>query len=224
MPRATWSAADAVLGVAMAIGIVFVGSIPVILLAGDDGLDLVLGSQLVLELGFVATAFYFAARSGIGGERGATALGLAWPRKPWGRATALTFFGYLGFALLYTQLIAKPEQENLAEDLGFDASIFGAIASGLMIVVVAPIAEEIFFRGFFFGGLRSRMGFVPAAAISGAFFGAVHLSAGNLAVAGQLAGLGFLLAWLYEETDSLVPPICVHLVNNALAFSLLVSS
>jgi uncharacterized protein len=208
----------------MAIGIVIAGSIPVVLIAGDSGLDLTLGSQLVLELGFVGTAFYYAVRNGVGRRRGAVALGLTLPEKPWVRNTIVAFVGYLVFAYLYTTFIAKPEQEDLADDLGFNVSVFGAIASGILIVVVAPIAEEIFFRGFFFGGLRTRVRFAWAAAISGAFFGAVHLSTGDIAVAGQLAALGILLAWLYEEHGSLLPPMCVHLVNNGLAFAVLVST
>ena len=39
----------------------------------------------------------------------------------------------------------------------------------------------------------------------------------------QLAVLGIVLAWLYERTGSLWPPIALHVFNNALAFAVLVS-
>ena len=48
-------------------------------------------------------------------------------------------------------------------------------------------------------------------------FGSVHLPSGDLAVAGLLAFLGVILAWLYERTGSLGPPIVLHMVNNSIA-------
>ena len=89
---------------------------------------------------------------------------------------------------------------------------------------VAPVAEEIFFRGFFFAGLRRSLPFWAAALISGAVFGVIHLSTGDFGVAGQLAIFGIVLAWLYEEHDSLVPAIALHVLNNAIAFTFLVSA
>ena len=69
-------------------------------------------------------------------------------------------------------IVGEPEQNDVADQLGFDENTFAAIAAAVLIVVAAPICEEIFFRGFFFGGMRSRMPFWPAALISAALFGA----------------------------------------------------
>ena len=46
----------------------------------------------------------------------------------------------------------------MTEDLGADESTLALVAAGIVVIVVAPIAEEFFFRGFFYRALRSRMG------------------------------------------------------------------
>ncbi len=208
----------------MALLLVVFGTIPVFALAGEDGLDATIGSQLVLEGAFLGAAIYFATRGGIALAAALGRLGLRRPRVPWLGVTALTFFAYLVFAVLFSQLIADPEQVDVADQLGFDQSTLGAISAAFLIVMLAPLAEEVFFRGLFFGGLRARLSFPAAALISGAFFGSIHLVGGNWAVAVQLAVLGVGLAYLYERTGSLWAPISLHTVNNALAFLVLVSS
>jgi len=91
-------------------------------------------------------------------------------------------------------------------------------------VIAAPLSEELFFRGFIFGGLRNRLSFPVAAVFSAAIFGLFHYTGpDSIAVVPQLALLGFALAWLYEKTGSIYPPIAVHAVNNALAFAILTS-
>jgi membrane protease YdiL (CAAX protease family) len=68
------------------------------------------------------------------------------------------------------------------------------------------------------------MSFPVAAVLSGAIFGLFHFTGpGSFGVVPQLALLGFVLAWLYEETGSIYPTIGVHAVNNALAFAILTS-
>jgi membrane protease YdiL (CAAX protease family) len=220
---AHWSVGDTVIGVAMVIGLLFLGGIPVYLLAGDSGLDATIGSQVVLEAALLATALFFAARD-VSLDKASAALGLRRPVVPWVGTTLLALLAYLGFAVIFASLVADPEQVDVADELGFDQSTLGAISAGILIVIVAPLAEEVFFRGFFFGGLRARMPFVWAALISGAFFGSIHLTTGNLAVGVQLSVLGIVLAYLYERSGSLWSPIALHTINNGLAFLVLVST
>ena len=116
---------------------------------------------------------------------------------------------------------SSPSSRTSPRDLGVDESTLAAIAGGILIVVLAPISEEIFFRGFFFGALRTRLTLWPAAAISATVFGLLHLSSGDLSVVPPLIVLGLLLAWLYEYNGSLGPPIMLHMINNAIAYSVL---
>lgn len=125
--------------------------------------------------------------------------------------------------IIFTALFFTPEQDTLVEDVEFNETTLTAIATVFLIVIAAPITEETLFRGLFFGALRSRTPFWVAAGISGIVFGSVHLGAGDAAVAGLLACLGVILAWLYERTGSLGPPIVLHMVNNAIAIIPLLS-
>ena len=179
-------------------------------------------TQAMLAMTLVGIAFAVAGGSG-GGIASPRALGLRRPlRSPIGIAAA-AYLGYIVIALVYSALI-HPHQEDVTRDLGLGHGAFGTIAAGVLIVIAAPFAEEVFFRGFIFGGLRRRFSFPAAAVFSGAIFGLFHFTGpGSFGVIPQLALLGFALAWLYEETGSIYPTIAVHAVNNALAFAILAS-
>ena len=111
---------------------------------------------------------------------------------------------YVG-AVAFSAIVLQPKQEDIGKELGVcNPGIGIAIVAVLSIVVLAPIAEELFFRGFFFAGLRSRWSLWPSALLSGAIFGLVHAPTGPTAAI-PLAGLGVGLAWLYNKTGSLYP-------------------
>lgn len=86
----------------------------------------------------------------------------------------------------------------------------------LATVVAAPIAEEVFFRGFLLPAFAVQWGFVPAAFASALLFGLTHVSLGLLAPA-FVSGL--ILAWLYRRTGSLWNCILAHGIQNSLAFA-----
>jgi membrane protease YdiL (CAAX protease family) len=220
-----WGPGEALLGVLIAVAVAILGGIPVFLIAGDEGTDATLLSQLLLELAFLTGAFTFALRvAGNDWLAAARRLGLRRPQVAWIGLTLGGLGAYFATAILLSALGADAEQVDVTEELGFDASVLGAIAAGVLIVLVAPIVEEIFFRGFFFAGMRTKMRPELAMLISGLFFGAIHLTTGNLVVGLQLSVLGVILAYLYNRTGSLWSPIALHMVNNALAFGYLVSS
>ncbi len=88
------------------------------------------------------------------------------------------------------------------------------VVNGLAVVVVAPVAEELFFRGFMLGGLVAAVGDLRAIVVSSALFAAMHASIGTFI---PLFAAGVLLAWLYLRTRSIWPPIAAHSTQNALA-------
>ena len=92
------------------------------------------------------------------------------------------------------------------------------IGVSILAVAVAPFAEELFFRGFVFGGLAGRWGPVWAAVVSSLLFMAAHLEPISFP---PLFVLGLLLAWLYHRNGTLWAPILVHLSNNAIAVGVL---
>jgi len=87
-------------------------------------------------------------------------------------------------------------------------------ALALLVGVVVPIGEELFFRGLVFGALRRRLHRHLAVLLSALFFAAAHLEpAGALSI----LMLGVVLAYAYEYTGSLVPGMIAHGTNNLIA-------
>ncbi|MBI5671787.1 MAG: CPBP family intramembrane metalloprotease [Nitrospirae bacterium] len=84
----------------------------------------------------------------------------------------------------------------------------------LEYVVFAPIFEELAFRGLLFAMLRRRFEFLPAALISTSLFALAH----GYSLIGFISVFwsGFLWAWIYERTGSLIPGMVAHAMNNLL--------
>ncbi|MGI9557969.1 MAG: CPBP family intramembrane glutamic endopeptidase [Solirubrobacterales bacterium] len=216
-----WGINGVILGIFVALfATVILGAFVVAIGGGDDSEGVRLASQAALAVSLIGVAIGFAIYSG---SRPPLA-SLGFRRVGWG-AVGLAFAAWLGYIIVAAQIarLLAPEQEDVTRSLGVDESTIGLVIAGILIVVLAPLSEEIFFRGFMFAGLRRRMTLWPAAAISAVIWGALHLTGGNLGVAALLTVFGLLLAWLYEHTGSLWPPIIAHAFNNALAFTVLVA-
>lgn len=221
LPWVSWGPRQAALGV---FGGLFVGVLlaPVLVLPFDpdlDSLGAILVAQLFLDAAVLATAVYMA--RGEGGLDLRAALGrLGWRRfKASALALALgTLVAYFIAVAIYIAIFGQPHQKDVGGELGLNKGVVGATAAVILIAVVAPVAEETFFRGFLFGGLRSRWPRLPAALVSALLFGGVHAPEGPTAVV-PLAILGFALGLLYEQTGSLWPCVFAHSVNNSLALA-----
>jgi len=93
-------------------------------------------------------------------------------------------------------------------------------------VVLAPLAEEFLFRGLLHRSLRRRLPLLPATAISSSMFGLVHIDvllSQPLAMVG-LVLVGVILALAYERTDSLLVPVVIHAVYNAITIVAVVAA
>lgn len=80
-----------------------------------------------------------------------------------------------------------------------------------MAVVVAPVAEEIIFRGYFYGVIRRYGGRIPALLVSSILFAAIHVHLPSLL---GLFLLAMILCLLYERTGSLWANITLHAAFN----------
>ncbi|MDX6632438.1 MAG: protease family protein [Solirubrobacterales bacterium] len=237
IPPGTWTPKHVVWGI---LALIFLSLVEIIFVAPFDPDVKSPAAKLASQALFVATltgvAFGFATlpKSGLASPQ---TLGLRSPRRFVSKlagpnagpamlaamVTVAAIAAYLLFAGVYN-LIVHTHQEDIARDLGVGSTPLAAVVAGLLIVVASPLSEEIFFRGFLFGGLRHRLSLWPAAAIAGAIFGAVHFTGGDsVTVVPQLAALGVILCWLYEKTGSIWPTVVIHVLNNALAFAVLVS-
>jgi uncharacterized protein len=93
----------------------------------------------------------------------------------------------------------------------------GQLLIALAGTLLAPVGEELFFRGYVYGALRERFGVVASCVGSAALFAAAHLLSATQGLAALIVPvfvLGVLLAWLRERSASLLPSIIVHMLNN----------
>jgi membrane protease YdiL (CAAX protease family) len=114
---------------------------------------------------------------------------------------------------------AGKEAQNIQID---HISVLGLIVLSLVVVVWAPLIEELLFRGLLLRTFMRRLSFWPSAAISTAIFAILHTYevdtlAGAITLAASVATLGLANCWLNRMADSLVPGIIVHATFNALA-------
>lgn len=101
----------------------------------------------------------------------------------------------------------QPVLQLFAEGADVRVQLLIAVAA----VLIGPIFEEIFFRGFIYRNLRDLTGPGAAMVISALLFGLVHLQAPLIV---PLAALGIVLAFLFERSGSLLVPIAVHALWN----------
>ncbi len=85
-------------------------------------------------------------------------------------------------------------------------------------VVLAPAAEEWFFRGLWFRRLRARAPAAAAYGISALGFAAIHANPSGMAI---YAWLGLCFAWALDRTGRLWPAVLAHAANNAAVVALL---
>jgi membrane protease YdiL (CAAX protease family) len=221
--RPRWPAWYAGAGFLVALSgtLVAVGIVAAITGAGTDEDDttFTIVATLMQSAVFVGTAVLFASFT-----RRPEPWHFGLRRAPFWRTVgwaALGLFSFYVVVAVYTALVQPDAEQTVAQDLGSDQGTFGLIAAGVMIVCVAPAAEEFFFRGFFYRALRSRWPVLGAAALDGALFGLIHFDFSGsdaLLILPPLALLGFIFCLVYERTGSLYPVIAMHSFNNAVAY------
>ena len=180
----------------------------------SDAPGVTLVATLIQDAALVISALYLASK--IAPPR-AEQFGIR--RTPFKKAVkwcAIAFAIFFPLLLVYAAAV-HPEEQTTLKDLGSGTSTLLTVLIGLLVVGVAPFVEEFFFRGFFYGALRTSFTFLPAALIDGLVFGAIHAPTGVDAVP-PLIVLGFCFCLVYEATGSILPGIVLHSLNNMLAF------
>jgi len=132
---------------------------------------------------------------------------------------AAAYVAYIVLGQLWAQLIDTNATDKLPDSLGADESTAALIAVCVVVTAIAPIAEEVFFRGYFYGALRNWRGPWPAALVTGLVFGGIHVGSADAVFLVPLAILGFMLCVVRERTGSLLPCVALHAFNNGLAFA-----
>jgi hypothetical protein len=182
----------------------------------EDAPGVNIGLTIVQNVALVGAAFFFAAMAA--GGLAAADFGLR--RTRFWRSVGLMVAVWIGFFVLsaaWAVLLDLDQQQDLPEELGAEGPLVNALAVVVLVTVVAPIGEELFFRGFFFGALRNWRGPWLAAILTGIAFGAIHLGSSPVGYLVPLMIFGVGLCLLYEWTGSLYPAIALHALNNSIA-------
>jgi membrane protease YdiL (CAAX protease family) len=143
-------------------------------------------------------------------------------RAPFWRTVGWSALGMASFWIVsgtYSVLVKDHGKQKVLEDLHARNSELTIVAVAVLVILVAPAAEEFFFRGFFYRALRTRLGVLAAALVDGALFGGVHYEGPKSALLlPVLAVLGFMFCLIYEKTGTLFATIGLHALNNTIAY------
>jgi membrane protease YdiL (CAAX protease family) len=142
----------------------------------------------------------------------------------WGAGSALglrlagwkpVVFGAIGTLVLsvgVSQLGIEPKAMKEAVDIARQP---GALATSLLVLAgLAPLVEELIFRGLLYGWIAGRWGTVPAWLVSSLAFALAHYEPAHIIL---VLPLGLLFGWLRRRTDSLLPSLVAHIINNGFA-------
>jgi membrane protease YdiL (CAAX protease family) len=134
-------------------------------------------------------------------------------------AYAITCFFVTTIVLIQANCFGLMETSNRIvldiEMLTVDRDIFALALYGVMTVILAPLLEEIFFRGLIYRWLRGLFDVVPSCIISAALFALCHFDPMQLPF---LLTAGVVFAMTYEKTKSLVPSMIAHALSNLTFF------
>ena len=181
-----------------------------------DSPGLTAAGTVIIDVSVVVASLLFAGlvarlRAWHVGLRGA-------PLKFTAAIAAIGILAFFLFSLVYAAIVQPDEPQKVVDDLGADTNSLLLVTGALVVIVVAPVCEELFFRGFLYRVLRLRMAFWLAGAIDGLLFGLVHASSTSLAALPILAFLGFVFCYVYERTGTLFATIAMHALNNTVSY------
>ncbi len=216
----------------LAIAVYFLGQLVVGLVAGGvlagtgvtdpAGVDPV----LLLAAAVAGQAAGLGAALGLLRARGIPLADLVGPVRPLGRlllgGIALGAGLLVTASLLVAALVGLTGSDAVPEQLILDEALSGGARTVLAVVaavLLAPVAEELLFRGLLHRALRRRRGVLAATLLSSALFAVVHLDVAlsqPLALVGLLL-VGIALALAYERTGGLLVPIVAHAAYNGTA-------
>jgi len=221
LPESTWTLWDVLAAfVAGLFGSILVGSL--IVGAGGDPLaplsfSLIFGGQALASF---VVAWAISRRKGTGSlsvDAGFVVRARDW----WGVPAGMGL--QIAIALVTAPLIIwlfpdGPPEQGVAEIAGQSDTVVDQLAVFAAVAVVAPLIEEIIFRGMLLAALARRLSKWSSILLSAAIFASVHLLDPNaIAVVPGLFLIGVALAWAAMRTGNLSLPIALHSGINLLA-------
>ena len=220
--RVPWTVKDALAGVAIVAAVTLLTIALMVWARGgreSEGNPLmatlafaVLSGVMVLPVWLLGIRKYRSSWRTLGFVRSRTRLSLL---LPW-----LALLASLAFGGLYVAIVTAAHVDSLlppALPQGVLGEGFHLTLNIVIIGLVGPLAEEVFFRGFLLAALVQPLGASRAAVLGSAIFAASH---GSPSVMVPVFVSGLLLSWLYLRTRSIWPPFTAHAAQNLIVLSL----
>jgi len=134
-----------------------------------------------------------------------------------------------GIGLILTLIFEQASGKNAHTPQQLPSlSGIGVFWAAVLALLVAPVVEELFFRGCLFRSLRDRHGFPLAAVVSALCFGAVHFVPGpwqdTLLLMTIMVFTGLGLAWFYDRRGNIVASMAAHATFNLIGLILILST
>ncbi|HYG84185.1 MAG TPA: CPBP family intramembrane glutamic endopeptidase [Verrucomicrobiae bacterium] len=140
-----------------------------------------------------------------------------WRQLAWSPIAYIIYFALTAVVISFIAQLVPSFDLAQEQDLGFSniSALHEYVAAFVALVICAPIAEELLFRGFLFGKLRERLAFIPTALAVSLLFGFVH---GQWNVAIDTFFLSLALSYLREKSGTLWPSMLLHMIKNGVAY------
>jgi hypothetical protein len=120
--------------------------------------------------------------------------------------------GTLMLSVAVSQLGIEPQGVKQAMEIASDPAQF--VLSLVLLAVLAPIVEELVFRGLLYGWIEGRWGSIAAFIVSSVAFAAAHWEPAHVVL---VFPLGVLFGWIRRRSNSLMPSMVAHVINNGFA-------
>jgi uncharacterized protein len=162
---------------------------------------------------------------------------IGFPRRIWPEVRAGTGFGALlypvvvfGVGIALNLLLEQVTGRTIRSPRQLPANLSAAAVTVAIAysLVIAPIHEELFFRGILYRSLADRYGFAVGAGGSGLAFGLIHYVPApswydSVLLMGVMVFTGIALAWFYQRRGNIVASMVAHATFNVIGLTLILT-
>jgi len=232
LPAATWSVWEALAVYVAAIVIAGLATLPVLSAVHDEDVANLVASA-VAALVTIAVLIAWLSHSH---RTWRSVLGFPGPGEWWREIRASIGFGLLLYpvmvfgvgvvvSVVLSALFGHPAQAP--EQVPASLPPAGVVVAILYAVVIAPVHEELFFRGILFRSVGDRYGLIAGLLASGFGFSLIHYVPGPgedaLLLMGVMFFNGMALAWWYARRGTIVASVVAHMVFNVIGMILILT-
>lgn len=135
------------------------------------------------------------------------------------------FFGVLGYVSFLPVLTAvifisyilgsyfniKPETQPFFDMFIEEKRLSVLICLAFLVIIIGPVVEEVFFRGFLYSALKKKSGVFVSMFLTSFIFAALHMNTIGFL---PIFALAFILVYMFEKTRSLIVSIVIHSLHN----------